>query len=444
MYYKLLILLSPKIFFMRFAILLLIICVLQQSFSQTASSGASTNYIIRNINVIPITKDTILKNQMVIITGNKITLITDDNGKAFQPVERYTFIEGKDKYLMPGMADMHAHFPEYNELKNYFTLNLLAGVTTMRSMRGDEKHLNIKKDENLPQLNLYLSSPPITKDLTIDKKTADSIVTISKNGGFTFLKVLSIKDSLSFINLAAACKSYSFSFCGHGLSNISMPLLLKSGYNSIEHLTGYAENLKKGEAYVENLIKLTAKNKVYNCATEDYFELGYNMQSVSDLKKRNGLQYIADTTIAKWDKEINEDQAKMGEVKLKEQRDYYTQIRATKNKILIQLVKKGASLLIGPDAGGAYAVPGFAIQEEMKHYANAGLSNYQVLCAATINAATYMNQLKKWGTVEVNKDANLILLNANPLLDLNNLNSVEGVFLNSEYKTVKELEAGLK
>jgi hypothetical protein len=429
---------------MKLTFLLLTVCVIQLGFSQTNTSGLSNNYIIRNVNVIPMDKDTILTNQIVTITGNKITLITNDNDKAFKTADRYIFIDGKNKYLMPGMADMHAHFPEYTELKKYFTLNLLAGVTTMRSMRGDEKHLTIKKDKNLPQLNLYISSPPITKSLTIDKRTADSIVTVSKGNGFMFLKVLSIKDSLSFVNLAAACKANNFPFCGHGLSNISMPLLLKSGYNSIEHLTGYAESLKKGEAYVENLIKLTAKNNVYNCATEDYFEIGYNMQSVNDLKKRHGLQYIADTTIAKWDKEISEDQAKIGEVKLKEQREYYTKTRDIKNKILVKLVKNGAYLLIGPDAGGTYSVPGFAIQEEMKHHSRAGLTNYEVLCAATINAAKYMNQSNKWGTVTVNKEANLILLNANPLVDFDNLNSIEGVFLNSEYKTAKELEASLK
>ncbi|MES2514911.1 MAG: amidohydrolase family protein [Bacteroidota bacterium] len=429
---------------MRFYFILLFAVSVIHCNSQSAPTTGSYNYIIRNVNIIPIDKDTLIKNQLVNITGGKITLITDDNDKAFKPNDRFIIIDGRDKYLMPGMADMHAHFPEYSELKKYLTLNLLAGVTTMRSMRGNEKHLNITKDKNLPQLNLYLSSPPITKELFIDKKRADSIVTVSKSSGFMFLKVLSVKDSISFVNLAEACKKYDFPFCGHGLSNISMPLLLKSGYNSIEHLTGYAEGLKKSEAYVESLIKLTAKNQVYNCATEDYFEIGYNMQSVTELKKRNGLNYIPDTTIARWDKEIVEDQSKIGEVKLEEQRSYYAKARATKNKILKSLVKNGAFLLIGPDAGGVYAVPGFAIQEEMKHHVNAGLSNYQVLCAATINAAKYMNQSDKWGTVTVNKNANLVLLNANPLLDLSNLNSVEGVFLNSEYKTVKDLGAILK
>ncbi|MBK6985532.1 MAG: amidohydrolase family protein [Bacteroidetes bacterium] len=156
------------------------------------------------------------------------------------------------------------------------------------------------------------------------------------------------------------------------------------------------------------------------------------------------MKYIADTTIAKWDKEITNDQTKIGEIKLKEQREGYTKTRAIKNKILVTLVKNDAQLLIGADAGSNYSIPGFALLEEMKHHSNAGLTNYQVLCAATTNAATYMNQSEIWGTVEINKRANLILLNANPLTDLNNLNTVEAVFLNSEYKTVKELEAELK
>ncbi|MDF2453956.1 MAG: amidohydrolase, partial [Bacteroidota bacterium] len=154
--------------------------------------------------------------------------------------------------------------------------------------------------------------------------------------------------------------------------------------------------------------------------------IGYNMQDISTLKKRNGLQYIPDSIIARWDKEITEDQAKIGEKKLKEQRDYYTKYRLAKNKILVSLTKSSAPLLIGPDAGGAYAVPGFAIQEEMKHHANAGLTNYQVLRMATINAAMYMNK-ENSGSVEKGKEANLILLGANPLSDLNNLNSIEGV-----------------
>jgi hypothetical protein len=439
-----LILLSPKTILMKFKFLFLLILTIPKIYSQTNTEQQSYNYILRNVNVIPINHDTVLKNQIVVITGDKITLITNDNDKGFVQNDRFTIIDCKDKYLMPGIADMHAHFPEYSELKRYFTLNLLAGVTTIRSMRGDEKHLQIKNGENLPKLNLILSSPPTTKDLDIDKRIADSVVSTSKANGFQFLKVLSIKDSLSFVNLAAACKKNNFPFCGHGLTNISMPLLLTSGYQSIEHLTGYAENLKKGEDYVNKLIKLTAKNKVYNCATEDYFELGYNMQPITELKKRHGLKYIADSTIAKWDKELSEDRSKIGDLKLKQQQDNYTKYRNAKYKIIVKLIQTNADLLIGADAGSAYSVPGFAMQEEMKHHANAGLTNYQVLCAATLNAAKYMRQEDKWGTVEMNKTANLILLNANPLEDLNNLNSVEGIFLNSQFKTTKELEESLK
>lgn len=412
-------------------------------FAQTETQN-NNNYIIRGVNVIPINKDTILKNQMVIITGNKISVITEDNGKDFQPVERYTFIDAKNKYLMPSLADMHEHFPNYSDLKNYFTLNLLSGVTTIRSMRGSEEHLKIKIDKNLPQLKLYLSAPPITNHLTIGKKTADSIVYSAKSNGYDFIKVLSIKDSLSFIHLSNACKKDSLHFCGHGLSNISMPLLLKSGYSTIEHFTGYAEGLKNGEKYINTIINLTVKNNVFNCITEDYFELGYNMQPIDSLKNRKGLNYIPDTVKARWDKELEDTKLKIGETKLNELRENYAKTRELKNKLILKLIKKGGLFIVGADAGGPYSVPGFALIEEMKHHVKAGLSNYQILCAATINAAKAMNQSKKWGTVEINKEANLILLNSNPLEDINNLNSIEGVFLNSEFKTIKELEASLK
>ena len=160
---------------MRTLIILLLAIAIGQSRAQTNANSTSYNYIIRNVNIIPIDKDTVIKNQLVNITGNKITLITDDNDKAFKPNDRFIIIDGRDKYLMPSMADMHAHFPEYSELKKYFTLNLLAGVTTMRSMRGDEKHLTIKyTDEQLEVIeelrNLCEQANELMLSLTVPVK----------------------------------------------------------------------------------------------------------------------------------------------------------------------------------------------------------------------------------------------------------------------------------
>lgn len=69
----------------------------------------------------------------------------------------------------------------------------------------------------------------------------------------------------------------------------------------------------------------------------------------------------------------------------------------------------------------------------------AGLSNYQILKASTLNAAIYLKEDKVWGSVETGKKANLLLLNANPLEDIENVSKVEGTILNGKYYSQKSL-----
>ena len=87
----------------------------------------------------------------------------------------------------------------------------------------------------------------------------------------------------------------------------------------------------------------------------------------------------------------------------------------------------------------AFNVPGFAMAEEMKLYKRAELSNYQILKAATLNAAIYLKEDGAWGTVEKGKKANLLLLNANPLENIENVSNVMGTVLNGTYYSQKML-----
>jgi imidazolonepropionase-like amidohydrolase len=84
-------------------------------------------------------------------------------------------------------------------------------------------------------------------------------------------------------------------------------------------------------------------------------------------------------------------------------------------------------------------VPGFGMYEEMKLYKNAGLSNYQILKCATLNAAKHLKQDKIWGSIEIGKQANLILLNSNPLDNIDHIKEVEATIIQGRYYTQKEL-----
>jgi len=381
-------------------------------------------------------------NQCVCIDDNKISFIGDDylDDKL---TSKAVVIEGTGKYLMPGMAEMHAHLPPQPELKNYFTLNLMAGVTSVRSMRGKPEHLNYSRELNYPIPRLYLAAPPVPWSVEIDDTYADSLVISCKNAGYDFLKVLAIKDSISFTALMRAANNHGLPVCGHLPGNMSLEFVLNSGYNDIEHMGGQVTAYKKGADYLLQTLELTKKNNVYHCPTLDWYQMYYQQPPEQDLQKRYGMNYIHDTVKQKWSDEITEDIKKMGDSAYHVFKADYKKIQEQKLAVLKIMSDNNVGLLTGEDGGDRYLVPGFNMIEEMRLFRRAGISNYKILQCATINAARYMKQDKNWGTVEKGKDANLVLLTANPLDELEAVTKIEGVFLDKKFLLQKDLAATL-
>jgi adenine deaminase len=97
--------------------------------------------------------------------------------------------------------------------------------------------------------------------------------------------------------------------------------------------------------------------------------------------------------------------------------------------ILAQLHKAGVSIICGTDAGIGITVPGFSIHQELAFYKEAGLSNYEVLKTATVNASQTHSIMNNLGTIEVGKIANLLLIDNNPLIELKTLENPLFVFV---------------
>jgi len=404
--------------------------------AQTSEQISQADIIISDINVLSMLRPEVQEHQMVCISKGKITFVgTDNSTKELKTNAK--IISGKGQYLIPGMADMHCHFPEKKEIKKYFTLNLMAGVTTLRSMQGNSEHLNYRNSDSLHP-NLYLSAPPVFAKTNITNEVGDSLMKKYKADGFDFVKVMSIKDTVSFASLMSSAKKYNMPVCGHMPKNISLDYILQSGYNSIEHLGGQVSAYDKGVDNFQRILSLTKKNGVYHCPTLDWYQIAYSQVPEQDLKKRIGLEYIPDSVKQKWSKQMADD-AKETNAEIIKQKADYKLTQEKQFKILKLIADNNVGLLIGLDAGGLYSVPGFDMIEEMKLYKKAGLSNYQILQAATINAAKYLKQDKEWGTVETGKDANLILLSENPLINIEAITKIEGVFLNAKYFIPKEL-----
>jgi imidazolonepropionase-like amidohydrolase len=116
-------------------------------------------------------------------------------------------------------------------------------------------------------------------------------------------------------------------------------------------------------------------------------------------------------------------------------------IETNREKLLRALNERSARILLGTDSPQLFNVPGFSVFAELEAMARAGVTPYQVLRSATQNAGVYLHQ--SVGTVSAGSRADLILLNANPLADLNNVKSQAGVMVNGQWLPESDIQQEL-
>ena len=124
----------------------------------------ASNLVIKNVAVINMNTNSALKNQDVVVKAGKIISIANAQE---QDYKNMVVIDGSGKYMMPSLTDAHVHLPKNeSDLERFFILNLINGVTKVRSMRGDWKHLEWREKYNTETSvypKLYLSAPAISR-----------------------------------------------------------------------------------------------------------------------------------------------------------------------------------------------------------------------------------------------------------------------------------------
>ena len=117
--------------------------------------------------------------------------------------------------------------------------------------------------------------------------------------------------------------------------------------------------------------------------------------------------------------------------------------RATRMSILRTLNEAGVPILLGTDAPQIFSVPGSSIHREMQAMIDAGMTPYQVLASGTRNVATHFGTLTSTGTVEAGKRADLLLVDANPLTSVANVQRRSGVMIDGRWLPESEIQRGL-
>jgi imidazolonepropionase-like amidohydrolase len=120
---------------------------------------------------------------------------------------------------------------------------------------------------------------------------------------------------------------------------------------------------------------------------------------------------------------------------------YIPEVEEMRRKIVADMQRAGVGLLAGTDMGEVGLIGGFSLHEELVSLQSAGLTPLEALQTATINPAIYQNATDSLGTIEQGKIADLILLNENPLENIDNTQKIEAVFTNGMYLNRKDLDS---
>ena len=411
-----------------------------------------------NVDLIPMDSERVLEDQTVIVRDGVIEML--GNSKQVQVPDEALVVDGQGKYLMPGLVDMHVHLQDENDS----ILFIANGVTSVRNMWGNTgKMLRFGFPDQLALRNqieqgsllgptIYTAGPvmegppafhPMAEVIDSPDLARESVAR-QKAQGYDFIKVYDHLSPETYQAIIETAREKDIPVIGHVPFAVGLDDVLTSGQITIEHLTGYidpdaAEFLIPEGQLIEYAVK-TREAGVWNCVTlSEYPKSKETPEGFERLQNQPGMIYVSPGT-RMYSPFLY---LMASKAHTYEGADYPERIAEMNRKMVVALHKADAGILLGTDAAQAYHIPGFAIHEELTYLTEAGLSPYEALEAGTRNAAFVLGKSDEFGTIEVGKRADLILLEDNPLEDLSNVQKRIGVMVRGRWVTEAQLQSVL-
>jgi len=421
--------------------------------------GADTTVFV-NVNIVPMTTEVVLSGQTVIVARGKIANIGPVESVPIP--EDAQIVDGTDRFLMPGLAEMHAHVTGTRpaEIDRLFTLFVANGITTIRGMLGQYSHLDLRARLETGEVfgpRFVTSGPSLNGRSVSSAADAARQVREQHAAGYDFIKVHPGLTAEEFAALAATANELGMPYAGHVPVAAGVREALRSHMATIDHLDGYFVALLPPDSHgsggfggffdvmlareldsekIAALAAATAMAGTWNVPTQVLVEQMVDGTSVTDLRNRSEMRYVPESTVNDWVIAKERQLAERGF-------DPETAALAIdlRRRLILALHDSGAGLLLGSDAPQIFNVPGFSAHRELDVLVAAGLTPYEALQTGTSAVAKFLGS--NTGVVAVGKEADLILLDANPLEDIRNSRRIHGVMLRGQWLPASELEQRL-
>jgi imidazolonepropionase-like amidohydrolase len=420
--------------------------------------------VFTKVNVIPMNEEKVIKNQDLVVVNGIITAIGESGKVKYNKNAR--IIDASGKYLMPGLAEMHAHVPPVDDIepmKEVLTLFLCNGVTTIRGMLGHPRHLELRSKIQSGEIigpHFYTSGPSFNGNSVKTPEAGAEMVRNQKQAGYDFLKLHPGLTKENFAAIAKTAKEVNIPFAGHVSFDVGVWRAIEAGYASIDHLDGFVESLVPGmdtikeqqagsfamfiaknadEKRIPALMKALKEKNIWVVPTQALAERWFNPFKDADAFGREPeMIYIKEETLKNW---ITNKKSLMANPNFKtEDIKKFVDIR---RKLIYECQRNGVGLLLGSDGPQVFNVPGFSVHHELKYMVDAGLTPFQALQSGTVNVAKYFN-LTNSGMIKTGYVSDMVLLDANPLENIENTKKIAGVMLGNNWLAKDIIKTDLK
>ena len=458
--------------------------------AQHRADGVQEALVIAHVTVIDATGAPARPDTTVVIVGDRIAAIGNSAETAAPKMARV--VDGTGEFLIPGLWDMHAHGATDERAAWTHLLFLANGVVGVRDMFGppDAKAWRATQVSNEdPSPAIYLGSPVVDGPnprwshsiVVTDEAQGREVVDQQQQHGADFIKVYDKLPRSAYFAIADEARKREMPFEGHVPESVTAEEASDAGQKSIEHLTRVALGSSKEEAAIsaeltrqEMLFRAPDANisqkmdsgkritaldlrivETYDDATAQalfakFLKNGtWQCPTLTLLKAEIGdplpandprLNYLSKEIRANFDAGFYQHfppEARAWAVKLRKV-EFDESMR-----IVGLLYRAGVPILAGTDAMNPQCFPGFSIHDELALLVESGLPPLAALQTATRNAAQFMGQIDRRGTIEAGKVADLVLLEKDPLADIHNTRTIQAVVLNGKLFPRAALDAML-